>query len=62
MPAGVASSSSARRQGVHWYQCLPNMREDWLETLITAYDKIVREHAFFSHVFALKGPVLDAAK
>jgi hypothetical protein len=50
------------RQGVHWYQCLPNMREDWLETLITAYDKIVREHAFFSHVFALKGPVLDAAK
>lgn len=50
------------RQGLHWYQCLPNMREDWLQRLITAYDKIVREHAFFSYVFALKGPVLDAAK
>jgi len=50
------------RQGLIWYQGLPNMREDWLERLITAYDKIVRDHAFFSYVFALKGPVPDAAK
>ncbi len=46
------------RQGLSWYQAL----EDWLERLITAYDKIVREHAFFSYVFALEGPVLDATK
>jgi hypothetical protein len=50
------------RQGLYWYQCLPNMREDWLERIIAAYDKIVREHAFFSYVFAMKGPVVDAAK
>ena len=50
------------RQGLYWYQGLPTMREDWLERLITAYDKIVREHAYFSRFFALPGPLPEAAK
>jgi len=52
---------SLLRQGLYWYQGLPTMREDWLERLITAYDKIVREHAYFSRFLALPGPLPEAA-
>lgn len=45
---------SLYRQGLYWYHCLPTMRDDWFERLITAYDRIVREHPFFSAFFALK--------
>lgn len=45
---------SLYRQGVYWYGALPNMRQDWLEPLITEFDRIVREHRFFSEFFALK--------
>lgn len=45
---------SLYRQGLYWYHCLPTMRDDWFERLIRAYDRIVREHAFFSVFFGVK--------
>jgi len=48
---------SLYRQGLYWYECIPDMREDWLRRLMTAYDEIVRTHAFFSTFFAHPGPV-----
>lgn len=51
---------SLYRQGLYWYECIPTMREDWLHRLMTAYDEIVRSHAFFSQFFAYHGPVDDA--
>jgi len=34
-------------QGTFWYRQLAFMRDDWFERLITAFDKIVREHDVF---------------
>jgi hypothetical protein len=45
---------SLYRQGLYWYRCLPTMRDDWFKRLIFAYDRIVREHAFFSLFFEVK--------
>jgi hypothetical protein len=44
---------SLYRQGSYWYQCLPTMRDDWLERLMGAFDRIVREHAVFREVFGI---------
>jgi hypothetical protein len=41
------------RQGTYWYRAIPNMRDDWLNTLMTAFDRIVREHAVFRDVFGV---------
>ena len=41
------------RQGHYWYRAIPNMRDDWLHTLMTAFDRIVREHGVFRHVFGV---------
>ena len=41
------------RQGTYWYGAIPDMRDDWLQNLMTAFDEIVREHAVFSEVYAL---------
>jgi hypothetical protein len=41
------------RQGSYWYQAIPNMREDWLRTLMNAFDRIVREHAVFREAFGI---------
>ena len=41
------------RQGSYWYECIPTMRDDWLRTLMTAFDKIVREHAVFREAFGI---------
>ena len=41
------------RQGLLWYQAIPNMRDDWLNTLMTSFDGIVREHAVFQEVFGV---------
>lgn len=49
-------------QGAYWYRCLPTMRDEWFERLITAYDAILREHEFFSSFFAHSGPVDLAAR
>jgi hypothetical protein len=41
------------RQGAYWYGAMPNMRDDWLENLMKAFDEIVSEHAIFGEVYAL---------
>lgn len=45
---------SLYRQGLYWYQCIPTMREEWLRRLMDAFDRIIREHAFFSQFFETK--------
>jgi hypothetical protein len=45
---------SLYNQGRYWYGALPNMRDDWLEQLMTAYEKILRENASLGAIFALK--------
>jgi hypothetical protein len=41
------------RQGLYWYDCIPTMRETWLRPLMTAFDRIVREHAVFREIFGI---------
>jgi hypothetical protein len=41
------------RQGTYWYGAIPNMRQDWLKSLMEAFDKIVAEHAVFREIYAL---------
>jgi len=41
------------RQGSYWYQAIPSMRDDWLRTLMNAFDLIVREHAVFREAFGV---------
>lgn len=41
------------RQGHYWYRAIPNMRDDWLHTLMTAFDRVVREHGVFRHAFGV---------
>jgi hypothetical protein len=45
---------SLYRQGLYWYHAIPTMREDWLRRLMISFDRIVREHAFFSVFFGGK--------
>lgn len=40
-------------QGTFWYRQLSCMRDDWFERLMTAFDKIVREHAAFVQAFGI---------
>jgi hypothetical protein len=40
-------------QGCYWYEALPAMREERYQTLMTAYDECVREHAIFREIFGL---------
>jgi hypothetical protein len=44
-------SHSLYRQGHYWYHSIPHMREDWLETLMAAFDELVREHELFDTAF-----------
>lgn len=44
---------SLLRQGSHWFGRIPTMREAWLRPLIVAYDRIVREHAFFREILGV---------
>lgn len=41
------------RQGAYWYGAIPEMRDDWLANLMTAFDQIVSEHAVFQELYAL---------
>lgn len=41
------------RQGAEWYEAMPNMQKEPLELLMTAFDRIVREHAIFRKIFGL---------
>jgi Transposase DDE domain len=44
---------SLYRQGLYWYDCIPTMREDWLQPLMAAFDRIVREQAVFREIFGI---------
>lgn len=44
---------SLYRQGLFWYDWIPTMREDWLVPLMTAFDRIVREHAVFREILGI---------
>lgn len=46
-------SHSLYRQGHYWYHAIPDMRDDWLLTLMTAFDEVVREHAVFRTAFGI---------
>jgi hypothetical protein len=39
------------RQGTYWYGAIPNMRDDWFQSLMAAFDRIVNEHEVFRNVF-----------
>jgi hypothetical protein len=39
--------------GYYWYSAIPNMREDWLRTLMTAFGEIVSQHALFRGIFGV---------
>jgi len=41
------------RQGLYWYQAMPNMRDDWLEKLMTAFNRILADHRVFREIFAV---------
>jgi hypothetical protein len=41
------------RQGILWYRLIPNMRDERLLLLMTAFEKEVAEHAVFAHTFGL---------
>jgi len=32
------------RQGSYWYQCLPTMRDEWFERLMSAFEAVLAEH------------------
>ena len=44
-------------QGLYWYQCLADMRDDWFERLLTAYEKILREHQFLAEILKFEPPL-----
>jgi hypothetical protein len=48
---------SLYRQGLYWYDSIPDLRTDWPRRRMTAYDDIVQSHPFFSMFFALPGPI-----
>jgi hypothetical protein len=48
---------SLYRQGLYWYDSIPELRTEWLRLRMTAYDDIVQSHPFFSMFFALPGPI-----
>jgi hypothetical protein len=41
------------KQGCFWYEAIPAMRDERYQTLMTAYDECVREHAIFREIFGL---------
>jgi Transposase DDE domain len=44
---------SLYRQGLFWYQALPNMGPERWVLLMTAYEEVLREHAFFCEIFGV---------
>jgi hypothetical protein len=44
-------------QGAYWYSCLPNMRDDWFNRLMTAYEQIVREHSYLGEILKFEPPM-----
>jgi Transposase DDE domain len=40
-------------QGCCWYRMIPNMRDEWLAPLMTAFGNAIQSHAAFSHIFGV---------
>jgi hypothetical protein len=43
-------------QGLYWYSSLDVMRDDWLDRLLSSYEKIVRGHAFLAEILRFESP------
>jgi hypothetical protein len=41
------------RQGLYWYHAMSTMRDDWFDTLMKAFNRLVAEHRVFREVFAV---------
>jgi len=41
------------RQGLYWYHAMSTMRDDWFDTLMKAFNRIVAEHRVFREIFAV---------
>lgn len=50
-------TTSLFNQGAYWYSCLPNMRDDWFNRLMTAYEQIVREHRYLGEILKFEPPM-----
>jgi hypothetical protein len=46
-------TTSLFNQGWYWYQAIPNMREEWLQPLMEAFGRIVREQAVCREIFGI---------
>ena len=44
---------SLYKQGCFWYDAIPNMPDDRLSLLMTAFDKCLHEHAIFRDIFGI---------
>ncbi|MCC7112030.1 MAG: transposase [Deltaproteobacteria bacterium] len=44
---------SLYRQGLFWYEAMPNMREERFVALMTAYSEIIQQHAVMRRVFGV---------
>jgi hypothetical protein len=44
---------SLYRQGLYWYEAIPDMRRDWLMPLMKAFNEIVREHADLCEILGI---------
>jgi len=47
---------SLLNQGLHWYSCLHNLREERLVLLLTTYEKILGEHDFVAQALGFATP------
>ena len=43
---------SLMNQGLYWYASLgqPTMRQEWVDSLLGAYERILREHRFLAQI------------
>jgi hypothetical protein len=44
---------SLYNQGCYWYMAIPNMREERLVLLMTAYGDVLHEHAFMREILGV---------
>jgi Transposase DDE domain len=50
------------RQGAIWYDLLPDLSDERVERLLTAFDQVLLEHHSLSQLFAMMGPLSEAAE
>ncbi len=50
---------SLLNQGLYWYGCLgrPKMRQEWVDRLLGAYERILREHRCLAEILLFNTPV-----